>query len=285
MRKRKMPKKAILFTIITIFLLTSVFVLTTTHIKRNRLYQTFVSQVAISAKTKFIQEDVISDYLTLLDITLDEISRNSTSITLKFSNFSLLSQDINYSARLADYENFLETTFSSLSNTKIVLNMFTPVFNFYPYNSTFSIEGKQLYFYSADYAKLNSIDIEVKAYRNETDPTISEPIISCGVNCVSLILKVTAENGTILKSETYVLDPVEENLPVLIRYPTIPESNLTIEFGKHTERVVGGSDIITEGTLHIDTNNLMARITKLYIDYDTTSKNTVLQTNATIYIE
>lgn len=288
MRKRRMSKKAILFTIITIFLLTSVFVLTTTHLKRNRLYQTFVSEVAISAKTKFIQEDIIADYLTLLEIELDEIARNDTSVTLKFNSFGVLSQDINYSARLADYESFLETTFSRLSNTRIVLNRFTPVFNFYPYNSTFNIEGKQLFFYGVDYSKLNFIDIELQTSRNETPPTIELPVMVCGVNCVNLIVKVLAENGSILEDSTYSLDPldsVETNRPLLIRYADSPEPNLTIHFGQHTEKSVTGPDSVTNGTLYIEANSLEVRINKLYIDYNVTSKNTILQTNATIYIE
>jgi|GEM_PF-5013815 len=285
MMKQAKAKKAILFTIITLFLLTSVFVLTTAYVKRNRLYQEFISEAAIASRSRFIQEDIIGDYLTLLGITLDEISRNSTSVTLKFSNFSTVTSSINYTARLQNYKEFLEGTYANLSNTKIQLNNFVPVFHFYPYNSSFKISGKKLFFYGAQYSKLNYIDLELQASRNETDPTISEPVISCEAGCVSLILKVLADNGSILKSETYSLDPINENLPIKFRYAELPEPNFTVSFGKHTEKSVVGPDAITEGTLYIEANNLDVRINKFHLDYDLTDKNTILQTNATIYIE
>ena len=238
----------------------------------------------MAEKARFIHDDIVTDFLYVLDISLDEIVRSSTNITLKFDNFSTVEESTSYDTYLQTYESFIEGTFSNLTNTVITLEKFTPDFYFYPYNSSFKIQQGKLYLYVRDYARLNYIDIVVKT--NHTNASVSSEPVNDSAGNPELRLNVTDSTAADIKFETYRLDPVGENQKIIIEYDVDdPKPNITIEFGKHTDISLVGPDIITYGTLYIEVYDLEAKIDRFHINYDLTGKNTILQTNATIYIE
>jgi len=282
-----MNKRGILFTIVTIFLLTSVFLLSSSYVKRNKLHQDIVSEAAIAEKARFIHEDIVTDFMNLLDITLDQIVRNSTSVNLRFTNFSTIGESTTYSTDLSTYEAFIQGTFSNLTNTIITLESFTPMLSFYPYNSTIEIHPAYLQLYTRDYTRLNYIYIELRL--NQTNLTVSSQPTDDAAGNPLLKLNITDADGTIIGSfspKTYILDAEGDDQRIIITEDADPPSyNISILFGKYTEINPFGDDIISDGVLFILVSNLQAKVGQLELDYDLTAKNTVLEANATIYIE
>ena len=142
-QKSKNGKKGILFTITTIVLLLSLYLLAEAFMERNKEFGSIMSNSVFGDKFKYIEDDVISgSYRDLLDIKFEGISRTST-FSINFDQF-VLSPLRDYDSYIKSYETLVENKYSSLNNINVTLTGFNTSFILMPYNSTFEIHSKNL---------------------------------------------------------------------------------------------------------------------------------------------
>ena len=143
MRNKENGKKGILFTITTIILLLSLYLLAEAFMERNKELGSMMSNSVYGDKFKFIEDDIMSgSYRDLLDIKLEGISRGSTT-DVKFDQL-FLSGLRDYDGYMRSYETLVENKYASLNNLNATLTGFNTSFLMTPYNSTFEMHSKNL---------------------------------------------------------------------------------------------------------------------------------------------
>lgn len=136
-------KKGVLFTITTIVLLLSLYLLAESFMERNKELRSIILNSIYGDKFRFIEDDVISgSYKELLGIRLEGIARGST-LDVKFDQF-FLSELREYDSYMKSYETLVENKYSSLNNLNITLQGFNTSFLLMPYNSTVEIHSRNL---------------------------------------------------------------------------------------------------------------------------------------------
>lgn len=142
-KNNKNEKKGLLFTITTIVLLLSLYLLAEAFMERNNELGSMMADSIYGDKFRFLEDDLISgSYRDLLDIRLEGISRGSTT-DIKFDRF-FLSPLRDYDSYMKSYETLIEGRYSSLNNLNVTLIGFNTSFLMLPYNSTFEIHSKNL---------------------------------------------------------------------------------------------------------------------------------------------
>ena len=133
-------KKGVLFTVTSIMLLLSVYLLANAFSERSAGLSEAIIGLSFGDRLRFIEDDVVSSsYGQLLDIDLDNIER-SARFMLRFDRF-FISPSRDYPNYMKAYETLIENKYSSLNNINITLSGFNSSFIARPYNSTF-ILGK-----------------------------------------------------------------------------------------------------------------------------------------------
>jgi hypothetical protein len=276
-------KKALLFTIMTLILLSSVFLLSSSYLRRNRQMQDFVSQGARSNDIRFVTSDIVSDYFSILNIELDEIKRGGSTVEIKFSNFSTLKNGQNYSSKLSSYENFVTTTYADLTNKNINVVNFNAKFYFYPYNSTFLVNDESFYLYFVSYKKLQETSIRIKL--NESNSSVllkTSPADEGGTNPLIKVV-ILDKNNLVITNKSIRLNTTKLHIPFFILFnkgsyfPTF-----TLNFGNKTIFNFFGPSVENNGTLYMSETKLTAYIKSLSAKYNSVNKTTILQTDATI---
>ena len=297
MKTNKMNKKGFLFTFITIFMLFALVVLSYDYLERNKSSQDLISSLSFSNRLNFMRENIVSDYFSMLDITLDEITRDENYIILRFSNFSTIKENSTYPNFLQIQRNFTQNHFSRLSNVNILLQNYIPEFLFYPYNSTFVIDNRRdssnFFIYIEDYNRFNGMEIDIRlnnsiANLNSTSVPISnsdKPYLSVNVFDV---------NDDLIMSETVFLNSTTENQPFQVAFNKIVQQfilptfsidvlqNVTFSYGRFREISLVGTDILTDATFNLQVTGLEAHISRLELNYTSTTDKAVLMTKASV---
>lgn len=274
-------KKAILFTITTIFLLLSLFLLTSAFLDRNKELHNVMSNSAFGDKFSYMEDDVVSNsYQELLDINFEGVERSST-VLLKFDQF-FLSPSRLYEEYMQTYKTLIENKYSTLNNLNITLTAFNPSFTVEPYNTTLNIQGVNLTVLtmpaSTNYIESITAYIKVKqdfscdgdlcknqgkannaCERPANDP--SPPVID-----------ITWEDSAGFECNwKRKLDPTEDNDKVNGR-------QFYVEFlNGGTAEVKFGNIDETNGVFKLITDGIEANVTELDIEYSSLSQNLVLK--------
>ena len=284
-------KKAFLFTLVTIFLLFSAFLLSYSYMVRNRESQSFLAELSHTNKLNFIKENIVSDYFSLLDIELDEISRTDSYIYIRFDNFSYFNDTSDYPSYLLDFEDFLENNFSNMSNARITLENFDPEFSFYPFNSTFLIDNlenpNEFFFYVRDYERLNEIKMDISV--NISQDTLNSTSWPSNDSSADPLVRVRVLDSSknVIADKIRLLNSTEENenFVVMFNKTATDFQNLTFSYGMYRKLNPFGDDILTNATFHMLASDLKAHITNLSVNYSLSSKNAVLMTKANVFLD
>lgn len=257
------------------------------YLKRNRQMQDFISQASRSNDLKFISSDVVSDYFSLMGIELEEIKRTGSYIEVRFSNFSTLKQNANYSQILSDYQEYLMAEYANDSNKVINIDDLQPRFYLSPYNATFYIPDEKLYIYTVVYDELREIQIDLVVNQTNADylsAYTTEPV-SAGGTYPMMRVKVYDKDNVLLINSNVKLDSISKNTPIYLRFNrTSYYPNLTIKYGNVTDINVYGRWGENNGTLLAEEKRLEAKITYLSVQYDVREGAATLRTYATMSV-
>jgi hypothetical protein len=269
-------KKAVLFTITTIFILLTVLTLTSIYVERNKELQYNIIDSSYSNKVRFIEDDVISDvFSNLLSVNLKNITR-STVINVSFDQI-LLSPGKDYYQKAQSYEQFIEGTYSNLNNINIELTGFGNNFTIRPFNTINVIKGENITVYTnpspTNYVERIGIIVDIDAENNSvcsvpTDDSGSHPEILItyiydGGSCTNIVQLDPEENNDQAGKQFY-LDTIN------------PIGYIEIKFG-----IIPGYS--GNGVLNLETNNITVNVTGLYFEYELSDQNIdIISGNLTI---
>src|SRR3989338_9636811 len=137
MKRRTLEKKGVLFTVTTILLLISVFLLASAVSDRNKEAQHLLDTV-FGDKLAFMYDDIVSNsYYDLLDVIFEGVSRGAT-VTVKFDHL-FASPARSYGVYADSYKTLVQGAYAAKQNAEIALTGMNTTFLIGPYNSTVEI--------------------------------------------------------------------------------------------------------------------------------------------------
>jgi len=257
-------KKAILFTIMTLLLLLSVFTFTQAYLDRNKELQNTVSLSGAGGKLRYIEDDVISNaYGDLLGIKFGNITRGDY-INISF-NLASLVHGRKYLDVTNSYESFVEGAYSYLNNANVTLIGFNNSFVIEPYGTRFDLQGQNISVYTMpvplNYIRAITVRTDVGAENN------SECFVPAddGVPYPEIIVGYTYDliGGGRGECLNYAqLNPQENNDLSMKQFyleTKNPSGFIGVKYGKISS---------TDGVLAIITYNITANVTQLDLQYN-----------------
>jgi len=251
-----MNRKAFLFTVMTLLLLSSLFSLTGYYLVRTKSIQEIKTGV-VGDKMRYVISDISESYFDILGINFSTIERAGGITTVKFNQTYTVPNAENYNTELLNYETFLENIYSGLTNTNITITDFTPQFRIMPFQTSFVV-GNDLHVYTTNSTSINNILIQIAL--NESGAfTTGTPVEDIGANpSIHVIIKL--QDGTAALDSIKTLKINETNEPF---YVQLLDKRIDVYFGLINSQA---------GTLRVVPTVLRASIKKLEIGYSTTEK-------------
>ncbi len=289
---RMRRKNGFIFTLTVLLLFSSLFIITAAYLQRNLQQQDFIINSVYADKISFVKENIVSDYYSMLDINFSEIKRDNRYIYVDFGDFSNITPDSPYQARLNSYKSFIEDKYGPMINSRIQIENFVPEFSISPYNSTFLIAGNQFYLYTNTISSL--VNASVTIHVNDTDPrSIRIPADQGGSYPAIHLTLIDGNNSTVINTTRH-LSPYTEGNYFQVYFNNTPqhyESNGTpdypsvyFEYGRHREIRYFGPDVLTNGTMYLKANYLDAKVENLDLTMTNTSEKVVMHTLAYLFI-
>jgi len=274
--KKKKPygnflsKKAVLITFASLLLLIPVFLLANAYLTRNSEAKYLPITAAQSHKLRYIENDLVSGYLSdVLGINLRSITRSS-SVNVSFSQISL-SANRDYYAIASEYKGFAEGAYASLLNTNISFTSSNNI-SLEPYDTLFSVIGDNLTILtmpnSTNYIQQIAVTAVIDAQNSSacsspsddsgSNPSVSVNFIFTGSSC----------------AYTVQLDPAEDNDASGKQFyadTILPNGSIEVKYGR-----VNGMD----GQLAVLTNGITVNISRLELVYSYTDDKVILSSGA-----
>jgi len=316
-----MNNKGLVFTLATILLFFALLSLSYSYLAREKEMQRMIAQATIGSKIKYIEDDISSDILSILNITLVNISKrdnpspavnpNVKDLVVYFEDFGMLPRNPDINGEMRNYTRLLQNQTSILQGVDISLSNYdTSNFTLTPYNTEFSFDDSETFtdgskrtsridVYTEDWRKLKSINVHMDLPIASIPVIIATPGNDSANNLVNVTVNVTGTS--VIRDEilpflfrTYQLDPTDR---VLDPIPVNPNNNrvyldfgssgiaLEIRFGKVGGGIGGGHD----GTLIINYTTIdqssISYIQKLEFVYMATNETARLQTESIVLID
>lgn len=269
-------RKGFLFTVITLFLLISLLLLSRFYLYRSKEMQDITVTLS-GEKIKYTESDISKGYFNILGINLSEIKRNSTKgiVNITFGEIYPIPSSINYNTKLANYESFLEGGYSVMTNTQITLNNFDTNFRIEPYGITFLLSGDDLYIYTDSTDLLKAVYLDVKtdvAAGADSSFTSGSP---GGSNPAYPEIHVLARDSeqAVQLDRSRNLNPNDVNNPFYLQLvvtgsPDPPDPRLDVYFGSINSK---------PGTLRINRYLLTAEVLELQLIYATVNEKVYIK--------
>ena len=165
-----MNSKGYLFSAIVILLLGSLVFISASYLDKSDKFDNLVQQSFIYNKFRYVENDIATDYLSIMNVTLMNITRDEANneIILRFSNFGVLPRR-SLEDNLSEYEKFIQQNYSKLIGMDVKLTHITPNMTFTGYNTTFVIHDDSqegLDIFTDDYLSIKSVNVTVEINQN-----------------------------------------------------------------------------------------------------------------------
>ncbi len=257
-------KRGVLFSIITFLLLFSLFSFAGLW---SLLMSEKQSRVSVSnTQMSYLEDDIVSNaHAQLLWINLTQMLRTTNFVELRFASAGQISKVRNHYSVMNNYAEFVSKNYSQSQSYSVNLKNFTPSFWISPYNSTFMINGSEIFIYTDNYNTITNFDIAVVV--NESDSKyFKQSTPTADTTGANMEIIVTTADGVMEMEEEAMQDPAESNNPFKVEFKT--SSSVEIMYGVYNGKA---------GTLRIYANNLELNVTRLFIKYQTAgSKVTIM---------
>ncbi|MBS3158573.1 hypothetical protein J4206_04765 [Candidatus Woesearchaeota archaeon] len=261
-------RKGVLFTIVTILLLISLFLVTKAFLERSiELDKTIVDYQNIE-KLAYIEDDIVSNsYADLLKISLSRIRRDNSFVNITFNNLGVISPNISHVKIMQDYRDFIVNNYSAFSNVEISFSDFTSNFTIFPYNASYRLNGSRLYLYNPNYENLVKISLQARVTEDNINKNGNNTPANSGSGKIIEVKIVDKDGETLLGTEARILSPSAANLPFYASFNTTNTPNISIYFGQFDNR---------DGTLLVSTDYTTANITSITLTYNITQQKVYL---------
>lgn len=164
-----MNRKGFLFTIFTLMMLISLFLITLAYVEWFENYKFNNADLSNSKRINFFKDDIGSDIKNILDFDDLTIKRENGEIEFEFENFFNSSKD--YNLLLNEYESFIEEDYNSYFGNAIDLNL-NNSFLLNPYNISYNTYSNDAYLYINS---INGANLEILIYNSSSLSGTSVP--------------------------------------------------------------------------------------------------------------
>lgn len=238
-------KKGVLFTVITILLISTLILFILGFKNRVEFRNEMVLNLLEPTKIKNAQKFIANDFLQIMDLKDLNIKFNQTNQIVKF-NLNLTNEKLDYKNLLDNYSNFLNNQFSQISNTNLSVNL-NPSFLINPYNTTVSINKTKT---KITINQINQINLNITLDTLNNHSTIKNFNLNPGENLLKLT--ILDKNKEIITKDEYFINFSKSNNFYFEFNNTLPNPKFNINFE---------SSNLTINT----TNNLNAKINQKLI--------------------
>src|SRR3989338_2247891 len=261
-------RKGVLFTIVTILLLISLFLVTKAFLEISiELDKTIVDYQNIE-KLAYIEDDIVSNsYADLLKISLSRIRRDNSFVNITFNNLGVISPNINHIKIMQDYRNFIVNNYSAFSNVEISFSDFTSNFTIFPYNASYRLNVSRLYLYNPNYENLVKISLQARVTEDDVNKNSNNTPANSSTGKIIEVKIVDKDGETLLGADSPILSPSAVNLPFYADFNTTNTPNISVYFGQFDNR---------NGTLLVSTDYTTANITSITLTYNATQQKVYL---------
>jgi len=252
-----MNKRGILFTVTSVMLLISLFLLTNAFLDRTQELQRDIAVKVTAEQLAYAENDIAGNVYSELLTTVASIKR-TTSTTIQFNSIQL-SADLDHSARMQQYQDFIEQNYTLSNNLDISLIGFNNSFTIEPLNAMFVVNKDILYLYSPE-DEINRITLNIVVSRdNETKFESVVPIVPPGI---PIVVRYYDYEDDLIYDQTILMRPDHDNDNIADRqfYQSFSDGAAYID-------TKFGTVNSTDGVLYISVVNLTANITSLEITY------------------
>ncbi len=257
-------KRGVLFTIVTILLLISLFLVTKAFLDRSiELDKTIVDYQNIE-KLAYMEDDIVSNsYADLLKISLSRIKRDSNFVNITFNSLGIISPNLSHVKIMQDYRDFIVNNYSAFSNVQIFFTDFSSNFTILPYNATYRLNGSRLYLYNPNYENLIKISLQAKVESDNVNKNSNNTPANSASGKIIEVKIVDKDGDILLGTDTRTLSPTAANLPFYASFNTTNAPNISVYFGQFEDR---------NGTLLVSTDYTAANITSITLTYNATQQ-------------
>ena len=261
-------KKGVLFTIVTILLLISLFLVTKAFLERSiELDKTIVDHQNIE-KLAYIEDDIVSNsYADLLKISLNRIRRDTNFVNLTFNNLGIISPNISHVKIMQEYRDFIVNNYSAFSNVQIAFTDFSSNFSIFPYNASYRLNGSRLYLYNPNHENLVKISLQARVTEDNANKNGNNTPANSASGKIIEVKIVDKDGEALLGTDTRILSPTASNLPFYASFNTTNAPNISVYFGQFEDR---------NGTLLVSTDFTLANITSITLTYNATNEKVYL---------
>ncbi|MBI2135625.1 hypothetical protein HYU06_00980 [Candidatus Woesearchaeota archaeon] len=261
-------RKGVLFTVVTILLLISLFLVTKAFLDRSiELDKTIVDYQNIE-KLAYIEDDVVSNsYADLLKISLNRIRRDTNFVNITFNSLGMINPNIGHIKLMQDYRDFIVNNYSAFSNVQIAFTDFSSNFSIFPYNATYRLNGSRLYLYNPNHENLVKISLQARVTEDNVNKNGNNTPANSASGKIIEVKIVDKDGEALLGTDTRILSPTASNLPFYTSFNTTNAPNISVYFGQFEDR---------NGTLLVRTDFMTANITSITLTYNVTNEKVYL---------
>ncbi|MBI2548553.1 hypothetical protein HYW21_04340 [Candidatus Woesearchaeota archaeon] len=244
-------KRGVLFTVITLFLFSTIFWLAKASLDRYKTLESDSIAFQGVSEMLYFEDDLVSNlYPDLLGTHVINLSREDT-FRVSLQQYDL-SPNINHTALLQNYTAFVQTSYAQLNNLNITLSGLTPAFTLLPFGAAYELNGGTLLLSHQNISPLNNITLALQVDTPYYVAVNSSPSSDGGVG---FHVTITSPKGSYVT--TPLLDPSIVHNPITVNFTN--GAGIQIFFGPYNGQ---------NGTVRIIATDLQANITQFDLDYD-----------------
>lgn len=248
-------KKALLFTVLVLFILSTLLTVTIAFTKRSEDIGRRMGTGLMSYKVQRLSSDMSLDYFDILGIDIQNFSLMYNESRFEFS-LNLSDRISSRASLLQDYISFVEDNYSARVNINTSLDM-NETFVFTTFGDSYTVKEEELRGELTN--KLKHIGLKVKL--NDSDSFLEASTLSTSLGQTELNVEILDKDGNVVRSEISFID-INQNNNLFVEFnSTVPYS--FFEFN------ISGGDFVA----HVD-NDLDA---ELFIEFrhNATGKNKI----------
>jgi hypothetical protein len=255
-----MNRKGVLFTMGTIFLLMSSFILAKSYALHASDQDALLILQDAAAKIRYLEDDVVSmAYKQLLPISVASITRGGGTVNVLFNDVIRLQDNRDFDDRMTGYESFIEDIYAPLQNVNITMQNISANLSIDPYGSVIDLNEDDLYVYNQ--AALSGLVLKFKV--NEQNPNLDTTSTTAGATSVRIIM--LNEDDAVKSDTTTAVSRTAENTWT---YKSGGTTLLTVKFGQFSG--------LSAGTVHVNPS-VYTEVPQIELDYTENSARTIVR--------
>lgn len=258
-------KKALLFTVLVLFILSTLLTVTIAFTKRSEDIGRRMGTGLMSYKVQRMSADVALDYFTILGIDIQNFSLQNNESRFEFM-VNISDQISSRNTLLSDYISFVEDNYSARVNINTSLDL-NDTFRHGGFSESYTV-GEETF--KGDLSsELHYVSLSVKL--NDSDSFLETDIFSTSVGTTELFIEVFDRNDNLIRTETGFIDITQNNNLFIEFNSTVPYS--FFEFNISAGDFIAKVDNNLDAEMRIEFRHNATGKSKIYLN---AGSNTIL---------